>query len=118
MKAPRPDHTLDVTVTMAGIDWDAEVGYDVVSKPSRATRSDPADYLELDVWYLVLKTYACGGASAIPLPAGVDVDPQALDAAEVASLEQQCIDDWEANHSPGALWAERAEFDNDQERRS
>jgi hypothetical protein len=111
----RPEHTLDVTVFIAGVDWDAVVGYDVVSTPARATQSDPADYLELDVWYLVLKTYACGDGSPIPLPAGVDVDPRSLGAAQVDGLEQQCIDDWEANHSPGALWAERDEFDNDSE---
>ena len=95
-----PDHTVEIGVSIAGTDWTAVAGYDVLSTPSAGTLEDPPEDLEIDVWALTLVTYY-GEDGAITMPPGVNVDPMSVD--DFDRIEQACIDQWHEMQSPGAL---------------
>lgn len=97
----RPDHTRDFTLTWGGVDWDAVAWYDVCSEPREATMTDPPEYLELDVWRIVLRHWY-GPASDQALPGGIWIEPTAVPPDTLARIVEDCAQDWHDCHSRSA----------------
>lgn len=106
----KPQHAVAYCFDWGGVSWEAELRYDVLSEPRAATRIDPPDYLEVDVYEVALLAWS-DEESRIAIPQGVYMDPSGLPNLDGA--EQACVDDWHENHSTEALREARADEERD-----